>query len=252
MTSSAQAKPKIKARQRPPSVTVIGFSLMLLATLGGLALVAVSLSDPAALPIRKIMVEGNFNHLTTERIEARVVEAVNVGFFRLDVDEIREMLLDEPWIFDATIRRVWPGTLRVSIVEQNPVAYWGSNALLNQFADIFVPLEQEIPLGLVRLNGPVGSESEVLERYQFISGLLAENRLRPAAVHLSERHAWTVTLNDGHRIVIGRREFEHRLRRFAFAYEQGLKAFWHRIGSVDLRYTNGFAVGAAAAEEVRG
>lgn len=238
----SQAIVKTVEERRLPSPTIVVFAGMLLVTLAGLGWLVQAMSDPAALPIRKVLVEGEFKHLDSDHLQNVVVDAVKAGFFGVDVGEIRQILLDEPWIRDATIRRVWPNALRVSIEEQLPVARWGDHALLNEYADIFVPEPGEIPTHLVRLSGPVGTEMDVLTRYHFVARKLGEIGLTPGGVHLSERHAWTVTTDSGREIVLGRQDFELRLARFAFGYRRGLNAFWTRIGRVDLRYTNGFAV----------
>jgi len=201
------------------------------------------LSDPAALPIRRVMVEGEFKHLTTEHVQRAVVGAVHAGFFGVDVTDIRRLLQDEAWIRDANVSRMWPDGLHVTIVEQIPVARWGDYGLLNERADIFVPAAEDLPRDLVQLNGPLGSEQEVLERFAYIRDELATIGLKAVALSLSDRRAWTITTEGGREILLGRRSLEERLARFKWGYTKGLNAAWERIGHVDMRYTNGFAVG---------
>ncbi|MGE0482797.1 MAG: cell division protein FtsQ/DivIB [Gammaproteobacteria bacterium] len=225
-----------------PSPTVFVFVLMLLATIAGLGWAIAELRDPAALPIRRVQIEGEFLHLDPERLQRVVVDVVDAGFFGVDVARIRDRLLEDPWIREATIRRVWPESLRVSIVEQVPVARWGDFALLNTTGDIFAPDETSLPDGLVRLRGPLGTEDDVLEHYRRWAAQLEEVGLSVVEVRLSARLAWTLQLGDGKELELGRRDLESRLARFLRAYRAGLEDVWMRIGRVDLRYTNGFAV----------
>ena len=225
----------------PPTLAV--FLAMIVLTAAGVLWLAHQLSNPAALPIRRVMVEGEFKHLTTEHVQHAVAGAVDGGFFGVDVEEIRRQLLYQPWIRDANVSRVWPDGLHVTIVEQLPVARWGDYGLLNARADIFVPEPEDLPKDLVQLNGPLGSEQEVLERFGYIRQELATVGLKPVALSLSDRRAWTVTTEGGHEILLGRRDLEERLARFKWGYTRGLNAAWERIGHVDMRYTNGFAVG---------
>jgi cell division protein FtsQ len=238
-----QARPKHTTPRGPLTLPVVLFVVMLGATIAGLVWTIEVLSDPAALPIRRVMVEGEFEHLAPEQVQAAVAAAVDAGFFGVDVARIRAALLDEPWIRDASIRRVWPDALHVTIVEQTAVARWGDYGLLNERADIFVPPPPDIPADLVRLDGPLGSELQVLERYHYIADTLATVGLAASAVTLSDREAWTVTTTGGHELLLGRRDLELRLARFLAGYARGLKVAWDRIDHVDLRYTNGFAVG---------
>lgn len=240
----SHAVPKV-TEPLPPSVapTTIVFIVMIIATVIGMVWLARELSDPAALPIRRVMVEGEFKHLTTEHVQRAVVGAVHAGFFGVDVTDIRRLLQDEAWIRDANVSRMWPDGLHVTIVEQIPVARWGDYGLLNERADIFVPLAEDLPRDLVQLNGPLGSEQEVLERFGYVRDQLAAIGLKAVALSLSDRRAWTVTTEGGHEILLGRRDLEERLARFKWGYTKGLNAAWERIGHVDMRYTNGFAVG---------
>ncbi len=240
----SHAVPKVTAPM-PPSVspTTVVFIVMIVATMIGMVWLARELSDPAALPIRRVMVEGEFKHLTTEHVQRAVVGAVHAGFFGVDVTDIRRLLQDEAWIRDANVSRMWPDGLHVTIVEQIPVARWGDYGLLNERADIFVPTQEDLPRDLVQLNGPLGSEQEVLERFAYVREQLAAIGLKAVALSLSDRRAWTITTDGGHEILLGRRDLEARLARFKWGYTKGLNAAWERIGHVDMRYTNGFAVG---------
>lgn len=238
-----QAKIRAPAERSLPSPTALMFTFMLAATIGGFGWLTSALTDPAALPIRKVMVEGEFTHLVPDVLQEAVASSVNAGFFALDVTRIRRHLLDEPWIREATIRRVWPDALHVRVVEQTPVARWGRLAMLNEVGDIFAPSVDLIPTDLVQLNGPIGSEVEVLRKYYFLSGELAAVGIDIAVLQLSARYAWTLTTAGGKNIVLGRRELGQRLQRFLFGYQHGLSKAWPSVGHVDLRYTNGFAVG---------
>jgi len=242
MNMPSQAILRGRSDEKLLSPTLIVFGVMLFVTLVGLGFLAKALSDPAALPIRKVMVDGEFRYLNPDHLQVVIVEAVDAGFFGVDVSEIQNILLDEPWILNASVRRVWPDALLVSIVEQRPVARWGKHALLNEQADIFVPASDEIPSGLARLSGPLGTELEVLRRYHYVRHQLSTVGLSPVQLDLSKRHAWTVTTSAERQLIIGRRDFEIRLARFIFGYQHGLIAVWARIERVDLRYTNGFAV----------
>jgi len=188
----SQAKPR-QTEPAPPRVPpiMILFGIMVALTIAGVSWSWQMLSDPTALPIRRVMVEGEFKHLTPEHVQTVVVRAVHGGFFAVKVNEIRDELLIDAWIRDANISRVWPDGLRVSIVEQIPVARWGDYGLLNARADIFVPPPEDLPRDLPQLSGPLGSEIEVLKRYEYIRTQLADIGLVPQAVSQSDRQPCT-------------------------------------------------------------
>ena len=239
--SQARIKAPVR-RTSSVSPTLLVFGVMLVMTLTLLGWGALVYSDPAALPIRKVLVDGEFTHLDPEHLKAAVVESVDAGFFGLDVGRIQRRLLDEPWIRAASIRRVWPDALQVSIVEQTPAARWGDAMAMNEVGDLFAPDAEQLPADLVRLDGPLGSELAVLTEYRRIRHRLADVGLEVTALSLSERHAWTIHTADNKELVVGRQSLYPRLARFVVGYRRSLQEVWAQIRRVDLRYTNGFAV----------
>jgi cell division protein FtsQ len=70
-----------------------------------------------------------------------------------------------------------------------------------------------------------------------------------AALAVDARGAWTATLADGLQLRLGRTDVEQRMRRFvdfALARPAAKKAL-ATAGYVDLRYSDGFAVGGSRA-----
>lgn len=257
MILDERIRPQAALRERPRDDDAPRRPLAWLFTLLALALVATGyfvfekLRDPTAFPIRRVTVDGDFRYLAPARLRKTVAGAVRGGFFHLDVQHVRETILDEPWVREATVQRLWPDTLNVSIVEQQPVAYWGENALLNDAGDLFVPAKASFPTGLIRLDGPVGTELETLEAYRHATAALEPLGLSVTAVSLSERRALTLRLADGAAIVLGRRAAADRLQRFVAAYRL-LRDNWARIAVIDLRYTNGFSIRERAVEVAAG
>lgn len=224
------------------------FALLAVALVAAALTVIEELRDPMAFPIRRVTVDGDFRYLAPANLRKTVADAVRGGFFHVDVQQVRETILDEPWVREATVQRLWPDTLHVSIVEQRPVAYWGEHALLNDAGDLFVPARASFPPGLMRLDGPVGTELETLDAWHHAAARLRPLGLELAAVSLSERRALTLRLTDGALLVLGRRATHDRLERFVAAYQKMLRDNWMRIAVVDLRYTNGFSIRERVAE----
>lgn len=249
-----QAAPRVRPEEHetPRRPLAWLFALLAAALVAAAVTMFEELSDPMAFPIRRVTVDGDFRYLAPANLRKTVSDAVRGGFFHVDVQHVRETILEEPWVREATVQRLWPDTLHVSIVEQQPVAYWGEHALLNDAGDLFVPARASFPAGLIRLDGPVGTELETLDAWRHAAAKLKPLGLAVAAVSLSERRALTLRLTDGATIVLGRRAAYDRLERFVAAYRKVLRDNWARIAVVDLRYTNGFsirerAVDAAAA-----
>jgi cell division protein FtsQ len=83
----------------------------------------------------------------------------------------------------------------------------------------------------------------VARRYLAVRGKLADAGLTLDTLELDERGAWLLTLGGGQEIRLGRRDIDERLYRFFDVVAPALAADFQRVEYVDLRYTNGFAVG---------
>ena len=64
----------------------------------------------------------------------------------------------------------------------------------------------------------------------------------PTRVSVTARRAWTLTLDSGLTLELGRLDPEDRLARFVENYPQAAALLGRRMQHVDLRYSNGFAV----------
>jgi cell division protein FtsQ len=123
------------------------------------------------------------------------------------------------------------------------VARWNNAGLLNARGELFLSESRFIPPELAQLTGPIGSEQEVTARYLAIQGHLTEVGMRLAALGLDARGAWSLTLDDGVVVRLGRRQVDERFDRFMLAAAKLVSQRATDIAYVDMRYSNGFAVG---------
>jgi cell division protein FtsQ len=122
------------------------------------------------------------------------------------------------------------------------VARWGERGFLNARAQLFEP-QQPVDLAeLPQLAGPAGYEQRVLQMYGRVQMLLQPLRLGVADLHLDARRTWSVQLSNGLTVEIGRNDPVERIERFVRVYPAILAAGKGALASVDLRYSNGFAV----------
>ncbi|OGT34252.1 MAG: hypothetical protein A2W28_07010 [Gammaproteobacteria bacterium RBG_16_51_14] len=200
------------------------------------------LSNPATLPIKQVRIEGEFFRLAPDRLKIMVTDKVRGGFFNLNVDTVRNVLLANPWVKEVTVQRVWPDGLRVSVSEQVAVARWGQDGLLNPAGEYFAPERETFPDELPELYGPRGTEVLVLNRFDEIQKSLQDTGMKIKNVTLNERRAWQFELDNGIRVILGKTDFDLRLKRFRDLVPLGLSGKFSQTELVDMRYTNGFAV----------
>jgi len=194
-------------------------------------------------PVRVIAVEGPFQRVSAVQVEKAVTASVQGGFLSVNLERVRLAVQAIPWVDHASVQRRWPAGLKVVVEEQVAAARWGDSGLLNVRGELFMTDARHVPPELPRLDGPAGSEPEVANRYLAVQGRLVEAGLRLSAVRLDERGAWELDLANGVSVRLGRRQLDERLDRFLEAAVPLVTERATDIQYVDLRYTNGFAVG---------
>ena len=231
---------RFRPRHQPRLRVPLWIGLLMIA-LPGLWWVLDTLTDPRFMPVSAVRVEGEFKHQTRAQLHTAISGYAAGGFFSVDVDAVRRAALGLPWVASASVRRVWPDALQVAVIEHQPVARWGTSALLNDQGMVFAPPIDSFPPGLPLLTGPSGLEASMLERMAKINSTLQPLRQQVQGMTLDERRAWSVTLNNGVELLLGREEMDARVQRYVYAYPSALALRVTQLAAVDLRYTNGFA-----------
>lgn len=204
------------------------------------------LQDAQRAPVQVVDFSGDFSHVNVTRLERLIRQSQPGSFFALDVNEVYKLVEAQPWVYRASVRKQWPNTLKIYLVEQQPVAQWNDDFLLNPYGDTFSASADG--LGLPKLFGPGGSEKTALEGYNAMRSLLATTAMPIAELSLSERFAWQIQLENGIELNLGRQEFIDRLQRFIDVYPLLAKQP-KAVKYVDLRYDTGLAVGWQEAED---
>jgi cell division protein FtsQ len=194
-------------------------------------------------PVRVISMDGSFQRVSPGQIEKAVAPFANAGFMSANLDDIQRAVEALPWVDRARIARLWPNSLRVTVTEQTAAARWGESGLLNTRGELFVRAAAHVPAELPRLSGPDGTESQVAQRYLSAQGRMFEAGMRIAALRLDERGAWEMDLDSGVTVRLGRRDVDERIDRFIRTASQVIAHRLTEISYVDMRYSNGFAIG---------
>ncbi|MBS0288118.1 MAG: cell division protein FtsQ/DivIB [Proteobacteria bacterium] len=200
--------------------------------------------DPAHFPITSVKFSGQRHYLTQEELREAILPEIKAGFFRLKVSTLQQRLLSLPWIKQADVRKVWPDQLVVRFEEHSPAAYWDDKGIISELGTCFYPdLTKMKALDLPSLKGPEGKSSFIWQQFLAMEDILAPLKLNITQVYLAPRGAWQVQLSNGITVVLGTNDTLARLKRFVSAYEKHLKDHEKKMAYVDLRYTNGMAIG---------
>jgi len=200
------------------------------------------LSDPAEFPIRTVKIEAAREHVDQQTLQTLVLPYVTQGFIQLNTTEIKERLLELPWVAEVHVERIWPDTVIIRVTEQQAVARWGKMGVLNTTGQIFRPPEETIPTGLPLLNGPYDQATTLWGIYEQITQTLKPLGLSLQQLDMDERLSLQVQLNNGTRVLLGKTEPLPRLQRFAKVYPKIFTSPDAQAAYIDLRYENGLSI----------
>jgi cell division protein FtsQ len=243
------------ALQPPIDVKLMNIAATALFALVGAMLLAALVWWAVRHPIFAIggiVVQGDVTHSNVATLRANVAPRLAGNFFTVDLQRARQVFEQVPWVRQATVRRQFPNRLRVELQEHKAAAFWGAESesrLVNTHGEVFEANAGDLePEGMPRLAGPEGMAAQVLAMYHGLKPLFEPLDLAVDQLALTNRGSWTLQLDTGAVIELGRGTIEDvlaRSQRFAQTLTQVTSKYGRRpeaLVAADLRHGDGYAV----------
>lgn len=191
--------------------------------------------------IRNVRVYG-INHVNEKQVQAILLPLVSHGFFTINIEDIKDRLLQMPWINDIFVRREWPDQVEITIIERIPLANWNGKHLLSQNGEIFSPDPKTYPTALPVFYGPEGQQIFMLKNFKQINRILNQLHVTISVLELTPYLTWKLTLANGIKLELGHKDILDRLAQFVSVYPKIVGQRASDVDYIDLRYPNGIAV----------
>src|SRR6266550_3967317 len=153
----------------------------------------------------------------------------------LDAAGVRDKLKANPWIGEATVLKLYPGHLKIDIVERSPFALWQQGGRLSVIADDGTMLEPYVSRRFLSLPLVVGKGAETGAR-DFLALLARYPQVRAAtkaAIFVGERR-WNLRLKDGLDVRLPENDVGNALAALS-KLDKEEKLFSRDIVAVDMR-----------------
>lgn len=216
--------------------------MLTLLVFAGAVLVYFWLFNPDNFPIKTVRIEADYAHISQPQLQNTIAPYVKASFFGLHAAALKASLQQISWVGSVNIRRKFPATIIIAVVEKQPILVWNQTDLMTADGVLFTPPAGTFPKNLPALAGPLGSEQLVFSTMNQINQMLQVLNLTAQQLNLSPRGAWTMQLSNGIEVFIGQQEIGPRLQQFVKIYPEVVGGEIKRVVSVDLRYPNGVAV----------
>ena len=194
------------------------------------------------MPINNVQIEGTFVHLSRDDIRQQLMQVLTGDYFTADIEAARASLLTLPWVQDASVRRQWPSTIKIRIVEKQAVAYWSDDSLLSNRGEVFKPQQIKQDMPIPAIDGPQGLHHKVWEFLVTLHTELSTIGLDVSKLVLDERRSWSMLLSNGVELQLGRNDTKRRIKRFIKVFSMQNAPNIDDVEYIDLRYPNGFAM----------
>lgn len=203
------------------------------------------LTDEQSLPLSALILTGSLEHITSSDVRTVLNAQQNrLNFFTLEITEIQSQLEDQPWVYSASIRKQWPDTLKIHIVEQSISAIWNDSALLNKAGEVIEASPEGIAQQYVYLYGQNDLSDQVLNTYREINQLLKVNQFKIVSLSNDQRNSTDIVLDKGFSLRLGKEQKLDRIQRFLSVFPMLEKKYdMETIDYLDLRYDTGLAIG---------
>lgn len=176
------------------------------------------------------------------QIDAILSHYIGNSFWQLDIEKLHAEIVRLDWVYQAKVKRRWPSTVEISIVEQKPVVRWGDDALLNQNGDIFYPQEMSAFSQYVRLNGEATQSRKLLKDLVAFQSAFDGLGWTIDRLTLQADGVWIMHFSDGQKLILPPENWQKKLSRFIRALPE-TKADLRKYAELyDLRYSNGFVI----------
>lgn len=226
--------------------------VMLIAAVGLSALAAARwIAQRPAFDFRRIEVFGELQHVTAASVRAALAGRLKGNYFTMRLDETRRLLESVPWVAQASVRRVWPNRLVITLREHRALGAWGDGRLLSDRGELFVAnvAEAEVFGPLPAFDGPDDEALGVAARFYEFTATLATIALTVDSIGVSERRSWSLVASGPGAgttvLALGREDvpgaLQRRLSDVVAAYPMVVARVGGPPSQIDARYANGIA-----------
>ena len=198
-------------------------------------------ANAAGFNIAAVAVAGE-KHLSREEILAAAGVTGRASLLFFDVADARARLLTNPWVAEATVQKLLPDRLVISISEREAFALWQKAGRVGVIAGDGTVLEPSVLRRYADLPLVVGAGAEARAR-EFLNMLGRRPELRAnvrAAVLVAERR-WNLRLKNGVDVRLPEFDVAQALDQLA-ALERDAKLSNRDITAIDLRLADRITV----------
>ncbi len=207
-------------------------------------------SNDGAFRVQQVEVEG-CQYSNESEVRAATKLLLGKRIFAVDLDSVQERIAEMPYVMEARVSRIFPSTVRVTLVEKQPMALLNDRGMLpvDETGLLMPRLKAGAKLDLPIISGlriaRRGANAKLPESAQplleFMRALNEANTVlyqQVSEFHVDGKMNLTLFLmREGVPVYLGKEEWSEKCDRLQTVLKQ-LEMRTERVASIDLRFEN--------------
>ena len=195
------------------------------------------ISDYFVYPINVVEITSTSSNYDNEKINDIVLSIQGQDLLSLDLNDIKSNIRSDGWIRDVEIKKSFPDKLEIIIIPQEPYAIYNSKIMMTDGTIIKAPLlPTDLPIIHDHTYDSLGSMNIMILTGNLLQKLDLD--IKKIEIHNSLIKVFTST----NILISDRDNYEVNLNRLVLSFKDLQKLFKRDIKSIDMRYSNGFAI----------
>ena len=195
------------------------------------------ISDYFVYPINVVEITSTSSNYDNEKINDIVLSIQGQDLLSLDLNDIKSNIRSDGWIRDVEIKKSFPDKLEIIIIPQEPYAIYNSKIMMTDGTIIEASLlPTDLPIIHDHTYDSLGSMNTMILTVNLLQKLDLD--IKKIEIHNSLIKVFTST----NILISDRDNYEVNLNRLVLSFKDLQKLFKRDIKSIDMRYSNGFAI----------
>ena len=195
------------------------------------------ISDYFVYPINVVEITSTSSNYDNEKINNIVLSIQGQDLLSLDLSDIKSNIRSDGWIRDVEIKKSFPDKLEIIIISQEPYAIYNSKIMMTDGTIIEASLlPTDLPIIHDHTYDSLGSMNTMILTGNLLQKLDLD--IKKIEIHNSLIKVFTST----NILISDRDNYEVNLNRLVLSFKDLQKLFKRDIKSIDMRYSNGFAI----------
>ena len=195
------------------------------------------ISDYFIYPINEVELTSTSSNYDNDKLNDIVVSIHGQDLLSLNLSNIKKNIKSDGWIKDVKIKKSFPDKLEIIIIPQQPYAIYNSKIMMT---DGTIIKASSLPPDLPTITDHTYDSLSSMNTMILTGKLLQKIDLDIKKIEIYDSLIKVITYTN---ILISDRDnYEKNLKRLVLRFQDLKKLFKKDIKSIDMRYSNGFAI----------